>query len=326
MNKNSFIITIDVEGDNLWSKPKLITTHNDACLQRFQLLCEKFQFRPTYLCNYEMLQSPVFIEFANRILESNSGEIGMHLHSWNTPPFYKTIDSATDCLPYLIEYPEEIIRAKINYLTELFQQRLQIKPLSHRAGRWALNEIYIKCLQDAGYKTDCSVTPLISWKSMPGFKEGGTDYSNFNKNPYFIDTSNIKEATQNGMLEVPMTIIEQEKQTKTTASKSSLIKKIFSAGTAPKSVTTPLWLRPSGNNLESMKWIIDQCVLKKTGYAMFMLHSSELMPAGSPTFADGESIEKLYKDMEVLFAYASESFTGATLNEYHDKFIQGILK
>jgi len=49
---------------------------------------------------------------------------------------------------------------------------------------------------------------------------------------------------------------------------------------------------------------------------MFMIHSSELMPGGSPTFQTQESIEKLYADLEVLFSEASQHFEGITLRDF----------
>ena len=53
--KGKFIITIDTEGDNLWnpvcvrSGMREITVKNSEYLERFQLLCEKYKFIPTYL-------------------------------------------------------------------------------------------------------------------------------------------------------------------------------------------------------------------------------------------------------------------------------------
>ena len=38
---------------------------------------------------------------------------------------------------------------------------------------------------------------------------------------------------------------------------------------------------------------------------MFMLHSSELMPGGSPTFRDAAAIEDLYVELEAVFALAA---------------------
>ncbi len=48
---------------------------------------------------------------------------------------------------------------------------------------------------------------------------------------------------------------------------------------------------------------------------------SALMPGGSPTFPTPESIEKVYADMEALFAAATEAgFAGMTLEEYYRRF------
>ena len=55
--------------------------------------------------------------------------------------------------------------------------------------------------------------------------------------------------------------------------------------------------------------------------AEFALHSSELMPGGSPTFGTEQSIERLYRDLERLFAAAAEyGFRGATLAEFRADF------
>ena len=48
----------------------------------------------------------------------------------------------------------------------------------------------------------------------------------------------------------------------------------------------------------------------QTDYLMFMLHSSEFMPGGSPSFIDNESIENLYRNLEVLFKHISKNFEG----------------
>ena len=79
MSETPFIITIDTEGDNLWARPREITTRNAQYLPRFQSLCERFRFKPVYLTNYEMALSDVFVEFARDVVARGAGEIGMHL-------------------------------------------------------------------------------------------------------------------------------------------------------------------------------------------------------------------------------------------------------
>jgi hypothetical protein len=51
-------------------------------------------------------------------------------------------------------------------------------------------------------------------------------------------------------------------------------------------------------------------------YAQFMIHSSELMPGGSPYFRRADDIERLYDDLKALFAFVRDRFVGATLMEF----------
>ena len=86
MTKTPFIITVDTEGDDLWSRPREITTRNARYLPRFQKACERFGLKPVYLTNYEMAMADDFAEFARDVSARGAGEIGMHLHAWNSPP------------------------------------------------------------------------------------------------------------------------------------------------------------------------------------------------------------------------------------------------
>jgi hypothetical protein len=82
-----------------------------------------------------------------------------------------------------------------------------------------------------------------------------------------------------------------------------------------------VWLRPSGNNGGRLCDLVDRVLEDRRLYAEFMLHSSELMPGGSPTFPDDASIEKLYADLEWLFARVGRVFDGVTLSEFHDEMV-----
>ena len=50
-----------------------------------------------------------------------------------------------------------------------------------------------------------------------------------------------------------------------------------------------------------------------------MLHSSELMPGGSPTFRGTAAVERLYSDLEVIFETVSTWCEGMTLAEFHTR-------
>lgn len=91
MKNLKIIVTVDTEGDDLWSweEGRKIDTKNASFLLPFQRLCEKYNFYPVYLTNYQMVMSNLFVQFAKENLYKNTCEIVMHLHAWNSPPKYQ---------------------------------------------------------------------------------------------------------------------------------------------------------------------------------------------------------------------------------------------
>jgi hypothetical protein len=313
MTKPAFLITIDTEGDNLWQNHDRISTENTRFLPRFQTLCEKYGFKPVYLTNYEMAVDAEYVEFARDVIARNTGEVGMHLHAWNSPPLTPLTDDDWRHKPYLIEYPADQIRAKVDHMTKLLEDSFQTKMLSHRAGRWAFNEYYAGLLLEYGYQVDCSVTPRVNWQYSPGNPQGngGTDYRNFPSQAYFIDPENIARAGSSSLLEVPMSI-----QYKHSALMNTL-KQGYDSLRGKQRSPSVNWLRPSGGNLEKMKSVVERCLAQGHDYVEFMLHSSEFMPGGSPTFKTQQDIEVLYRDLEQLFAWLQQRTVGMTLAEYY---------
>lgn len=56
-------------------------------------------------------------------------------------------------------------------------------------------------------------------------------------------------------------------------------------------------------------------------YLMFMLHSSEMMPGGSPTFQTEGGIEILYEHLEIIFGEISNYFEGISLDDYAKELV-----
>lgn len=306
--EKSFIITIDTEGDNIWGwrYGDNISTENSLFLGRFQKLCDKYGFKPVYLTNYEMVMDSRFTLFAKKASRENRCEIGMHLHAYNTPPFYDIGAYYPNNFPFITEYPEEVITEKIHTMTKVLSSVFETDIISHRAGRWSINDIYLRQLKKSGYLIDCSATPTIDWSNTVGLSKGscGTNYINCPQETHYMD---------NNLLEVPVTVRKIRKSfidnPKTAMDYARMIKRNIYGQT--------LWLRPNGKNLSEMEFLIE---MEKNNnnidYIMFMLHSSELMPSGSPTFKTKECIDKLYEDMECIFKKISEFCVGRTLREY----------
>ena len=127
------------------------------------------------------------------MLARKAGEIGMHLHAWNTPPLEPLTEDDFQHHPYLTEYSEQIMRHKITLMTDLLEETFGQKIVSHRAGRWGFNNTYSRLLLEKGYQVDCSVVPHVSMKCNTGNPtgDGGPDYSYFSEQAYFIDWRDI---------------------------------------------------------------------------------------------------------------------------------------
>jgi len=326
MMQPCFIITIDTEGDSGWTGSETVTTKNARYLERFQDLCESYGLKPTYLTNLEMARCPVFRGFGKWILARGTGEIGMHLHAWDTPPIVPLTNNDCRHQPYLIEYPEPIMREKIRSMTAILEDVFGVKMVSHRAGRWGFDERYARILVEEGYGVDCSVTPHWYWTGNRGDPKGrgGPDYGTFPEDAYWVDLSDISKRGESPLLEVPMTILPNGRTVaRAVSERVRRLPEPLRALTDPirricDRVTPPgRWLRPDGRNGLDLLQIVEQVLLDGRSYAEFMLHSSEFMPGGSPIFQTEADIERLYGDLTVLFSAIQGRFRGATLAEFH---------
>jgi hypothetical protein len=245
-----------------------------------------------------MLCDDNFVAYIREKEQKGLCEIGLHLHAWNNPPIYE-IDGPYNGNPYLIEYPDNVMRSKFDYLYKMFCDKIGHAPISHRSGRWAMDERYFKLLAEYGVKIDCSVTPHIDWSRTMGVLQGGSDYSKS------IATSHLIE----GVYEVPLTVIPSRRPLAISLRQN--IHRILHGG--------KLQLRPATFSLKEMKYVIDECTRNSAiDYVEFMMHSSELMPGGSPYFVDEVSIENMYAGLELLFQYVSKKgYKGVTLQEYY---------
>lgn len=299
-----FIITIDTEGDGQWNPEAPCSTVNAKYIPRFQELSEKYGFYPTWLTNYEMVNDLFYVEYMRDCLKRNTCEVGMHLHAWNNPPEYK-LNKVNDQRDYLFEYPKNIMDEKIKVLTNKLEETFNIKMLSHRSGRWSTDETYFELLYKYGYKVDCSITPYMNWEHCVGSTgKPGSDYRECLTQPYYI---------YKDILEVPVSI----RPIKYFAPDSICSLKSFLHEIKWSGRVRDAWIRPTRNpSFIALKKVLDE-VVQDSDYAMFMLHSSEMMPGGSPSFPDEQSIEKLYECIERLFLYAKQrGYEGCKLSEY----------
>lgn len=305
----AFLVTVDTEGDNLWARPRVVTTRNAASLPRFQALAERHGFRPTWLVNWEMAHASACVEFLRDVLARDAGEVGLHMHAWDTPPLEPLTEDDARHHPFLTEYPEALMREKIERLAGVLEEIFQRRVRSHRAGRWGFNGKYAALLRERGFAADCSVCPGVDWRTTKGDPHGagGPDYRAAPAEAYFVDECDVNRAAAepapDALLETPMTI--GAAQARWTNRLVELVSKRH------------FWLRPNGCNGGAMRDRVDEALADGRGHLMFMLHSSELMAGGSPTFPDAAAVARMEADVEGLFAHAAaRGCAGQTLGEF----------
>lgn len=315
--KPVFLITIDTEGDNLWARKPDVTTQNARYLPRFQQLCEAYGVKATYFTDYEMAVDPAYVAFASEAIARGYAEVGMHLHAWYSPPFDQTLTTDDNGHhPYLIEFPDDKMRAKISAMTEILTDAFAIAPTSHRAGRWAFDGRYAAMLAEHGYIADSSVTPFTTWSCFRGdpARSGGSDYRFAPTEPYFMDPVDVTQPGNGPLLQIPMTVMPRFKTTQRICPHSLLANRWGQR--AANQILPNIWLRPSSRRPGDMMAAARRCLEEGRSHAMFMTHSSELMPGGSPYFPTETSLEENYRRIEELFRFVADNFEPMTVTQY----------
>lgn len=299
-----FIITVDTEGDNLWTwhPGDDITTENAKSIPRFQNLCEKYGLIPTYLTNYEMACDDRWVTYGAAKAREGKCEIGMHIHAWNSPPEF-ALENRYGGNPYITEYPEEVAAKKVQELMKLLQERFEMNITSNRSGRWATNDAYFNILKQVGIKVDCSVTPQLDLSKIPGcMKNCGNDYRKYPLKPYY---------PVEGLLEVPITT--RHIRCITGGSLKHKVKTVL--------LGQEIWLRPFTKSMKDLLRLTRAVEKDGVEYLEFMVHSSELMAGGSPYFRDEEEIELLYSILERYFQMIAENkYQGIGLSDFERKY------
>jgi hypothetical protein len=324
-----FIITVDTEGDNQWADPAPMTTENIRFIPRFQALCDRFEFKPTYLCSYEMIKAPLLHETIAPYMTSNRAEIGAHLHPWSTPPFEFFEKRAAGYKFFPHELPINLFEKKLSALTEAITEKFGQRPTSYRAGRYGFCEPHIDFLLKFGYMVDCSVVPYTSYKNIIGIPggKGGADFRNARPGAYYLSKYDCTQSGNSDLLEVPITVLfpkwpfssYQRMQQWWLDHAGGLSTRVLN-----KCGFGPRWCRPgrciTGKDLVA---VFRTAQLLNLPCVEMMLHSSELMPGCSPVFPDASSIELLYITLEKLFfCIADSGGHGVTLTEFSHYYKQ----
>ncbi len=314
-----FVITVDTEGDNQWKEGNIVSLSNIKSLPRFQELCEKYNFIPTYLITDEVATDSFSIDLLSNWQDLKKAEVGSHLHPWTSP-------SLVDRLKGEHVFPSELTREEfkkaLTDLTDSIESGFKIKPTSYRAGRWGFNNMQIKVLEELGYIVDCSVSPKIDWRNTVGKKNsnGGPDFRGLKTRPYYFSDSKV--------LEVPITILYTGLFSKVEGYMEKLFSKMddgFLKRVFNRLFFQMKWTRVfPESSVSDWKKILKTAQKNNLPVIEFMIHSSELSSGTSPYTKTPESVERVYRELENMFRIFSEAgLVGIGLSDFARNFKKG---
>jgi hypothetical protein len=293
----TFCITIDTEPDCdiHWkrSQPLVFESVLSGIPDILRPIWNTYNIKPVYFVSPEVINNEQCCQILKNEIKSGA-EIGTHLHSEYIEPQMKynqadgTLSSEFPCFAY----SDDVEYEKIKNLTGLIKQKLNIQPISYRAGRYGADLATVKSLEKLGYKVDSSVTPDISWSSF-----GGPDHSIASKQPYFVDNENLYKSGSMKILEVPI----------------SISKKRFPF--LPEKWMFYRWLRPTHMTAFEMKRLVNEFLANFENPVLnMMFHSMEIIPGKTP-FVRTKFEQKLFiRRLEKVIQYIiKKGFENKTL-------------
>ncbi len=306
--KSHLVVTVDTEEEGLWggNYPRTgNTVENLRGVERFQALCDRFGIRPTYLVDAPVVEEDWAVDLLRSIQDDGRCEIGTHVHPWCNPPFDEEITPRNS---YLCNLPEELQREKIVWLTECIEERFGYRPTSFRAGRYGLDIVGARILEELGYQVDSSVIPFQNYSP-----EGGPDFSQAPWTPYLVGGDNLRVPQSEGdLLEVPVCVgfnrhdFRQAQAIQRFVSQSWLRYVHFEGILDRLGIIRRIKFSPEQADAGMMKTLVDVCLGQQIPVLVMMLHSSSLIPGFSPYVRNDLQANQFFDRLSQTFSHCVE--------------------
>ncbi|MBO4301298.1 MAG: hypothetical protein J5861_06815 [Desulfovibrio sp.] len=284
------IVSLDVEEEGLFSGRYAAdgcTVRNVALLRNLAPLSRELGFPLTLFCAHSVFADTEACHHLAWMRDHCGAEIAAHLHHWSTPPLDVSPSglarpTRTDSLP------RDLLHRRLYNLLEA-GRTFQSAPLtSFRMGRWDLKALIRPLLAQEGITLDSSVCPLRIFK-------GGPDHFLAPADPYWpTDTP--------GLLESPITQVPLHRALAQAwhAIAGSQWADIFHFWGALSA--NPVW-----HSLPVMRAAVRLHKARGGKVLHLFLHSSELMPGGSPHIPDKRAADTLLRKLYDFLLWLGET-------------------
>lgn len=275
-------IGVDVEEEGLFRghhprRPAGVA--NVAYLQRLEFIPRHFGLPLTLLATYPVIQDPACREVLLTWRDQYAAELGAHPHVWNTPPFTPEEPWQTGQLA------RPALLAKLDHLLAEHERLLGRPSRCLRMGRFEMPAWLAEHLPGRGILVDSSLLPLHGQDSLDWPFLCPADPHPWGEGP----------AREQGLWEAPLTVAPL------VADSQGLALRLAQAlphGLGQRLLTSFAHLGAVGVQptmfREPIMRLAARLHLGRGGRVLNMfLHSSELMPGGSPDYASEAAVRQL---------------------------------
>jgi hypothetical protein len=199
MAETLVVVSLDTEEDNWGRSRNGVTATNVARLPYQAALFDRLGIRPTYFTAYQVAIDPRAAATLREVSAGGRGEIGAHLHPWNTPPLDEAFVPRNSMMKNL---PAALQLAKVARLTEALREAFGAPPTAFRAGRYGLGRASVGALIATGYRVDSSVKPFYDLRAM----DDGPSFVGAPISPYYLspDHEVTEPAAAGPLIELPL--------------------------------------------------------------------------------------------------------------------------
>jgi hypothetical protein len=242
---------------------------------------------------------PWAVEILREIRDGGGGEIGAHLHPWNTPPVEDVFLMRNSMMKNL---PAALQLAKLRELTTTLRNAFGVSPTTFRAGRYGLGTEAVCALRACGYQVDSSVTPFVSWQAV----DDGPTFVGAPLNAYRIGVQrNVVEPEAGGpLVEIPLT----SGYTRFSSRRWPMLHRVLHAGPLRKSRIAGLASRlgfaklvvlsPEFLSVRDMLALSRGALAGGVRHLQMTLHSPSLCPGLTPWISTAAEVDGMYASID----------------------------
>lgn len=232
-------------------------------LQGFQDVCRKHTIKPIYFVTYPILCSAPLVAELKTFLDEDACEVGVHIHSWTTPPHLPRYDLVTS---YQGNLTYDVERAKIESVVDKFTDVFGVAPTTHRAGRFGCGPNTFKILKELGIHEDFSPSALFDFSET-----GGPDFSGLTSEAFVDEETDVRCSPVTGLrfISGPDWF-------------TGLLHRLNLFKILPSSITRKdVRLTPEGNGVERLKVLTQSVAASGVDDFVFTIHATSLLPEGN---------------------------------------------